>query len=182
MPAKKSRAGLCRSCKHITSALKWHVTRQSITPSKSFHSYAMHASYPGVCCCLSCHSCIGQHNMFGARCSKQQGSDCMLRKGPMLHARCVHRCIAPLFKVKTTVQALFQVCAVCPSWREIGKRVFFSQPWKSATLLCHPLQLFTTVSTPVHARPHSNMHDMYDAMLLREAACACEALTSLSPA
>ena len=43
------------------------------------------------------------------------------------------------------LQALFQVCAVCPSWRQIGKRVFFAQPWKSATLLCHPLQLFTTV-------------------------------------
>ena len=34
---------------------------------------------------------------------------------------------------------------MCQSWRQIGKRVFFSQPWKSATLLCHPLQLFTTV-------------------------------------
>ena len=44
-----------------------------------------------------------------------------------------------------TAQALHQVCAVCQSWRQIGKRVFFSQPWKSATLLCHPLQLFTTV-------------------------------------
>ena len=44
-----------------------------------------------------------------------------------------------------TAQALHQVCAVCQSWRQIGKRAFFSQPWKSATLLCHPLQLFTTV-------------------------------------
>jgi len=39
-----------------------------------------------ICCCLSCHSCVGQHNMSGARCSKQQGSDCMLRRGFMLHA------------------------------------------------------------------------------------------------
>ena len=56
------------------------------------------------------------------------------------------------------MQALFQVCGVCTSWRQIGKRVFFAQPWKSATLLCHPLQLFTTVGvwssllrcTPLH--------------------------------
>lgn len=44
-----------------------------------------------------------------------------------------------------SVQALFQACGVCQSWRQIGKRIFFSQPWKSATLLSHPLQLFTLV-------------------------------------
>ena len=57
------------------------------------------------------------------------------------------------------VQALFQVCGACASWRQIGKRVFFAQPWKCLTLLCHPLQLFTTVSIGHH---HLSLHKSYD--------------------
>ncbi len=44
------------------------------------------------------------------------------------------------------MQALFQISAVCQAWRRASKRIFFSRPWDSCTTLCHPLQLFSTVS------------------------------------
>ena len=44
-----------------------------------------------------------------------------------------------------SAQGMFQASTVCRSWRRAGRRVFFGRPWKSPTLICHPLQLFSTV-------------------------------------
>ena len=65
--------------------------------------------------------------------------------GPRIELACAQAVSQRSRAALLAAQAMFQACSVCHAWRRVGRRVFFSQPWKSATLLCHPLQLFSTV-------------------------------------
>lgn len=46
---------------------------------------------------------------------------------------------------------LFEAVAVCRAWRRAGKRLFFAQPWDACTTICHPLQLFSLVTSRAEA-------------------------------
>ena len=53
---------------------------------------------------------------------------------------------------------LFEAVAVCRAWRRAGKRLFFAQPWDACTTICHPLQLFSLVSShPAHCCESSEL-------------------------